>query len=158
MPVIHLTTFIAAPVERVFDLSRSIEVHKHSMSKHKEEPIGERINGLLGMGEEITWKARHLLKTRILKTKITSFNRPDSFTDEQITGDFKKMKHDHFFRAIENGAIMIDLFEFEIPYSFFGRLFNHLYLTAYLRSMLEERNKLIKEVAEGNKWKQYLIK
>ena len=44
MPVIHLTTFIAAPVQRVFDLSRSIDLHKHSMAKHKEEPIGAVIN------------------------------------------------------------------------------------------------------------------
>jgi ligand-binding SRPBCC domain-containing protein len=158
MPLIHLTTFIAAPVERVFDLSRSIDLHKHSMNKYKEEPIGDRINGLPGMGEEVTWKARHLFKTRILKTKITDFSRPDSFRDEQITGDFKKMKHDHFFKPIENGTIMIDLFEFEIPYSFCGRFFNHLYLTAYMKTLLEARNKLIKEIAEGNKWKQYLIK
>ena len=32
MPLIHLTTFIAAPAERVFDLSRSIDVHKKSLA------------------------------------------------------------------------------------------------------------------------------
>ena len=39
MPNIHLTTFIAAPVERVFDLSRNIDLHKESMTKHKEEAV-----------------------------------------------------------------------------------------------------------------------
>jgi hypothetical protein len=53
---------------------------------------------------------------------------------------------------------MIDLFEFESPYSSFGKIFNKLYLTAYIKSLLEERNKMIKEVAEGNKWKNYLNK
>ena len=84
MPVIHLTTFIAAPIERVFDLSRSIDLHKHSMTKYKEEPVGSIINGLVKKGDEITWRAHHLFKTRILKTRITSFDRPNSFTDELL--------------------------------------------------------------------------
>ena len=62
MPVIHLTTFIAAPIERVFDLSRSIDLHKHSMTKYKEEPVGSIINGLVKKGDEITWRAHHLFK------------------------------------------------------------------------------------------------
>ena len=36
MPFIHLTTFIEAPVQRVFDLSRSIDVHKLSMQRYAE--------------------------------------------------------------------------------------------------------------------------
>lgn len=158
MPTIHLTAFVAAPIERVFDLSRSVDLHKHSMLKHKEEPIGEVINGLLNKGTEVTWKAHHLFKTRILKTKITAFDKPNSFTDEQVTGDFKMMKHQHFFKPIENGTIMIDIFGFETPYKLLGRLVNGVYLTGYLKSLLEERNKMIKEIAEGNGWKNYLIK
>lgn len=156
MPVIHLTTFIAAPIERVFDLSRSIELHKHSMTKHKEEPIGAVINGLVKYGDEVTWRAHHLFKTRVLKTKITSFDKPRSFTDEQVAGDFILMKHQHFFKPVENGTIMIDIFEFKSPYGFAGRIFNSLFLTSYIRQLLEHRNKHIKETAEGNKWKNYI--
>ena len=28
MPTIHLTTFVAAPAQRVFDLARSIDLHR----------------------------------------------------------------------------------------------------------------------------------
>ena len=156
MPVIHLTTFIAAPIERVFDLSRSIDLHKYSMTKHKEEPIGAIINGLVKEGDEITWRAHHFFKKRILKTRIISFNRPNSFTDEQVAGDFALMKHQHFFKSIENGTIMIDIFEFKSPYGFAGRIFNKLYLTNYMRKLMEHRNKHIKETAEGNRWKNYI--
>ena len=158
MPTIHLTTFIAAPIERVFDLSRSVDLHKHTMRKHKEEPISGVINGLLNEGTEVTWKAHHLFKARILKTKITAFDKPNSFTDEQITGDFKMMKHQHFFKPIENGTIMIDIFRFETPYKLLGGLVNGIYLNGYMKSLLEERNKMIKAIAEGNGWKNYLIK
>ena len=47
MPSIHLTTFIAAPVARVFDLARSIEMHKQSMTKHKEEAVAGIRFGLI---------------------------------------------------------------------------------------------------------------
>jgi ligand-binding SRPBCC domain-containing protein len=156
MPQIHLTTFIEAPIERVFDLSRSIDLHKHSMAKHKEEPIGALINGLVKEADEITWKARHLFKTRVLKTKIAAFDKPNSFTDEQVSGDFSSMKHQHFFKPVENGTIMIDVFSFKTPYGFIGKILNKLYLSNYMKRLLEERNKQIKEIAEGNRWKNYI--
>jgi ligand-binding SRPBCC domain-containing protein len=156
MPEIHLTTFIAAPIERVFDLSCSVDLHKHSMTKHKEEPIGSLINGLVKEGDELIWKAHHLFKTRLLKVKVTAFDRPNSFTDEQVTGDFSSMKHQHFFKPAENGTIMIDIFWFDSPYGFAGKILNSLYLTNYMKKLLEERNKQIKEVAESNRWKNYV--
>lgn len=156
MPIIHLTTFVAAPVERVFDLSRSVDFHKHSMSKYKEQPVGATINGLLSKDSEVTWKARHLFKERILKTKVTFFERPHRFTDEQITGDFGMMKHEHFFKPCDNGTIMIDIFRFESPYKILGKVINKIYLTRYMKVLLEERNKALKEVAEGGRWKNYI--
>lgn len=156
MPEIHLTTFIAASVERVFDLSRSIDLHKHSMAKHKEEPIGSLISGLVKKGDEITWKAHHLFRTRILKIKITEFDRPNCFTDEQVAGDFSWLKHQHFFKPVENGTIMIDIFQFESSYGFAGKVLNKLYLTSYMKRLLEQRNRQIKEVAESNRWKNYI--
>ena len=65
-----------------------------------------------------------------------------------IKGDFKSIKHQHFFKSIENGTLMIDLFEFKTPYGVVGSLFNQLYLTNYLKRLLELRNKQLKEAAE----------
>ncbi len=59
MQLIHLTTFVAAPVERVFDLSRHLSVHKFSMSKYKERIISSKTSGLLGLNEDVKWEARH---------------------------------------------------------------------------------------------------
>jgi hypothetical protein len=75
MPQIHLTTFIEAPVERVFDLSRSIQLHKESMKRHKEEAVAGTRFGLIEKDETVTWKARHLFKTRILRTRIQQRNK-----------------------------------------------------------------------------------
>jgi ligand-binding SRPBCC domain-containing protein len=156
MQLIHLTNFIAAPIDRVFDLSRSITLHKQSMTKFGEKAIEGRLGGLIGLNETVTWKAKHLLKERRLKIKITSYNKPHIFIDEQVEGDFKKMKHEHHFKQVENGTIMIDQFYFESPHGQFGKLIDTFYLNKYLKKLLEERNRLIKKHAEGNTWKQYL--
>ncbi|MBA2330131.1 MAG: SRPBCC family protein [Chitinophagaceae bacterium] len=156
MPVIKLTTFIAAPVDRVFDLSRSIDFHKYSMNKYGEKPVDGRITGLIEENESVTWSAKHLFKTRRLTVRISKIQKPDLFIDELVKGDFHKLTHEHHFKTIENGTIMIDQFYFEIHYNILGSVLNRIYLTNYLKNLLVERNKSIKEAAESNRWKHYL--
>ena len=158
MPTIHLTTFIAAPAQVVFDLSRHIGLHKESMSAYKEEAVAGTRFGLIEKDETVTWKAKHLFKSRLLRVKITEMVKPEMFTDEQLEGDFKMMKHEHHFKPCENGTIFIDLFHFESPYGLLGQWFNSLYLTKYMKRLLEQRNNTIKEFAESDKWKKLLIK
>lgn len=158
MPTIHLTTFIAAPVDRVFDLSCSIELHKKSMSATGEQAIAGTVSGLIALDETVTWQAKHFRKTRRMKMRVTEMNRPSSFTDEMVEGDFRSIKHEHHFKAIDNGTLLIDFFHFETPYGGLGRMFNNLFLTRYLQRLLEQRNRTIREYAESNKWQQLLDK
>ena len=155
MPFIHLTSFIAAPQERVFDLSRSVALHKASMKDHDERIVDGTMSGLMNLNDTVTWTAKHLFKQRRLKIRISKIQRPEYFTDEQEAGDFKLMKHEHYFKPIENGTIMIDQFHFETV-GLMGKLVTKFYLEKYLTQLLKQRNKMIKEVAEGNMWKQYL--
>jgi len=158
MPNIHLTTFIAAPLERVFDLARSIDLHKKSMAHTGEQAVAGTTMGLIGAGETVTWKAKHLMKTRIMKIRISEMNRPVSFVDEMVEGDFQSFRHQHHFKQIDNGIFMIDIVDFESPYGKIGKLLNSIYLTKYLRTLLESRNEFIRNFAESNKWKDLLNK
>lgn len=156
MTTIHLTTFIEAPIERVFDLSRSIDLHRKSMSHTNEEAVAGTTTGLIALNEFVTWKAKHIGKVRVLKSRITDMKSPHSFTDEMVEGDFKQLKHEHHFKSTNNGTFLIDLFTFEIPYGFLGVLFTNLYLKKYMKRLLEQRNAVIKDYAESNKWKALL--
>jgi ligand-binding SRPBCC domain-containing protein len=156
MPYIHLTTFIAAPIERVFDLSRSVDLHKVSMQQYGEVPVQGTTFGLMNQDETVTWKAKHLFKERFLKIKLTFSKRPYAFIDEQVEGPFKSLKHEHYFKPIENGTLLIDQFRFETGRGRLGALFSNLYLTKYMERLLEQRNKMLKEVAEKNQWQKYL--
>jgi ligand-binding SRPBCC domain-containing protein len=156
MPTIHLTTFIQAPPVRVFDLSRSIDLHKKSMAHTGEEAVGGTRMGLINLQEFVTWKAKHLGKQRILKSKITAMLSPDHFTDEMAEGDFRSLKHEHHFKPVDNGTLMIDYMHYEMPYGILGQLVDRLYLKKYLTKMLETRNIAIKKCAETDQWKQFI--
>lgn len=156
MPYIHLTTFIAAPHDRVFDLSRSVRLHKESMERYKETAIEGTMSGMMELGDTVTWKARHFFKDRILKIKITGYKKPDYFIDEQVHGDFSMLKHEHYFKPIQNGTLMIDQFHYETGRGVLGKVLNRLYLEQYMTRLLNERNEMIKRLAEGNQWQQFI--
>jgi ligand-binding SRPBCC domain-containing protein len=158
MTHIHLTTFIAAPIERVFDLSRSIDLHKISTSSTREEAIAGKTSGLININETVTWKARHLFKTRQFTSAIPEMELPLYFKDEMIKGDFKSFAHKHHFKKIDNGTIMIDMIEFESPYGALGRFVNRVFFKNYVEKLLLKRNAVIKNFAETQKWKDILNK
>lgn len=156
MPKIHLTSFIAAPVERVFDLSRSINLHQISTSSTGEKAIDGVVSGLINKNETVTWQAKHFFKTRLFTSKITEMQSPAMFTDEMVKGDFVSFHHEHHFKPTANGTIMIDLLNFETPYGVLGKIVNKLFLRSYLEKFLAKRNAVIKEYAETQKWKTIL--
>lgn len=158
MPTIHLTTFIAAPVDRVFDLSRSIDLHKKAMAHTGEQAVAGTTMGLIGLDETVTWKAKHLYKTRIMKVRIAEMKAPHSFVDEMVEGAFKSMRHEHHFKQIQNGTLAIDIFHFESPWGALGKLVNKIYLRRYMEQLLNQRNRVIQEYAESDKWKFMLQK
>lgn len=149
MPLIHLQTFIKAPVETVFDLSRSVDLHTSSMAHHKEEVIAGIATGLMKKGDTVTWQARHLFQVRKLKVMITEMSTPAFFADEMLEGDFKKMRHEHYFQAQNGGTLMIDKFYFETPFGWLGKLVNLVFFKQYMTRLLLERNKELKQTAEN---------
>lgn len=156
MCTIHLTTFIAAPIERVFDLSRSISLHKISSAHTNKEAIGGITSGLINKNETVTWRAKHLFKIRYFTTRISEMQSPNFFIDEMQKGDFKSLKHEHHFKKIDNGTIMIDILNFESPYGIIGKWFNKIYLKNLLQKFIVQRNIVIKDYAEAGKWKALL--
>jgi len=157
MPKIELITEIKATLEICFDLSRSIDLHKISTAQTKEEAIAGKTRGLINLNETVTWQATHFGIRQNLTSKITAFERPNYFIDEQIKGIFKSMIHEHKFQQAEGKIIMKDIFEFHSPLGVLGKVFNKLVLTKYLEKLLTHRNQLIKEFAETDKWKLVLI-
>lgn len=156
MPKIELTTEIYSTIDICFDLSRSIDLHKISTAKTNEEAVAGRTSGIINLNETVTWQATHFGVRQKLTSKITLFDRPNYFTDEQVKGIFKTIKHEHKFEQKRDRVIMTDIFEFQSPCGILGEIFNKLILTNYMKELLIVRNQIIKEFAETEKWKEVL--
>lgn len=156
MVKIELKTEIKARKEIVFDLSRSIDLHKISTEHTKEEAIDGKTSGLIGGGESVTWRAKHFGIYQNLTSKITEFNRPDFFADEMVKGAFKSFRHEHHFEDINDITLMTDYFDYKSPFGFLGKLADMIFLKSYMKRLLEKRNLTIKEFAESDKWKEVL--
>jgi ligand-binding SRPBCC domain-containing protein len=156
MPEIRLETFINAPVERCFDLARSIDLHEVSLEYTNEKAIDGKTSGLIEKGEFVTWQARHFGIKQRLSVKITEMTPPNYFCDEMTKGAFKSMRHEHFFETRENGTLMTDKFYYKAPFWIFGVVFDYFILKNYMKRLLERRNQTIKRIAESDEWKKLI--
>ncbi len=156
MPIIKLETTINAPIERVFELSRSIDLHAESMSHTDERPIAGKTSGLINLGETVTWEATHFGIRQQLTSKITIYEPYVKFGDTMVSGAFARFDHEHFYEEIDGKTLMKDIFDYDSPLGFLGKIADFLFLESYMTSLLEKRNETIKRVAESDDWKKYL--
>jgi ligand-binding SRPBCC domain-containing protein len=147
---IEISTHINAPIERCFDMARSIDLHLISTQQTGEQAIAGRTSGLIELGETVTFRAKHFGVWQTFTSKVTEFNYPCSFTDEMVNGVFKSFRHEHIFIAINNQTVMQDIFIFESPFGTIGEWVNYLFLGWYMMDLLLKRNEVIKQAAEGD--------
>ena len=155
MPRIILETKIDAPIYRVFDLARSIDMHLISFDNMREKVIAGRKKGLINEHEFVTLKARPFMLWRKLTSAITIMSGPYFFEDKMIAGPFSKLQHKHFFEVAESDqkTVMKDVFDYKSPLGPLGCLADKLFLKRYLEKILIRRNHLIKTYAENEeKW------
>jgi ligand-binding SRPBCC domain-containing protein len=153
------TTRIDAPVERCFDLARSIEVHLLGNVHFGENAlaVGDVNSGLIEMGQTVVWRARHFWIWQTLTSRMTAFDPPVFFEDTMLRGAFKSMRHEHLFRSLpEGGTEMKDVLFFSAPLPVLGRLAELLVLRRYMWNLLHGRNVVLKQVAESDEWRKYL--
>lgn len=146
--VIELETIIECEINKCFDLTRDIDIHKLSTERTNEIAIAGRRTGLCELGDNITWEAKHFGVRQRLSVVITKFEKPYFFEDRMTKGAFKSMRHEHHFREVNGMTVMTDKFEYEVPFSFVGRFFDRIFLRNYMSQFLKTRNRVIKKIAE----------
>ena len=148
MTLIKLETFIRAPQELCFDLARNVDVHIASTAENGERAVAGVTYGLMELGDEVTWEAKHLGVQQRLTSKITALERPRMFVDEMQRGAFKSLRHLHRFEEKDGGTLMTDEMSFVSPLGILGRITDAVCLKNYMRRLLVKRNEHIKRVAE----------
>lgn len=100
-------------------------------------------SGLIGDGQDVTWRARHFGIPLTMTSRVTAFDYPHSFTDEQVKGPFKAFRHVHDFAPTATGSVMIDRVEFSAPLGFLGRAVERLFLARYLERLIVRRGQFL---------------
>jgi ligand-binding SRPBCC domain-containing protein len=126
------------------------------MSYTDEQIVGGVMSGLITLGQEVEWQARHFGLLLKLRVQITAIRRPNYFRDTMVKGLFRRFEHEHTFTEQDGGTLMADRLSFESPVPVLGKLFDILVLGPHLKHLLKERNRVIKSVAETEKWHKYL--
>ena len=153
------TTVIHAPIERCFDLSRSVEVHLLANVHWGEQAVVAAgvPSGLAGLHQKVTWRAKHFGIWLNLTNQITAMEHPRYLRVTMVRGIFRFMQADHLFQSLESGAtVMKNVFTIAAPLPLFGPLAEALFLRRYMLALVRERNAVIKRVAESSAWEQYL--
>ncbi|MBX2829077.1 MAG: SRPBCC family protein [Flavobacteriaceae bacterium] len=148
MTTITLHTEIAAGLETVFDLSRSVDLHLAAAVDTHEKAISGKTQGLLNLDDWVTWRGKHFGLFLTHTSKIVSFERPFQFTDLMVQGHFTYFVHQHEFQKSGNRIIMIDILKYRVPWGWLGAWFDRIFLKRHLTQFLMHRNACIKIQAE----------
>ncbi|KJC63995.1 Polyketide cyclase / dehydrase and lipid transport [Agreia bicolorata] len=136
-------THSTKPDHEMFDLARSIDSHTRSQAASGEKAVAGVTDGLIGLGQDVTWSARHFGIVFRLTSKVTEFDAPHRFVDEQTKGPFLSFRHEHRFEPASGGSVMVDRVEFVAPFGPLGRLVEKVALAPYLRRLIEERGRFL---------------
>ena len=143
-------TSVAASIEDVFELALSVDAHQASMARFGERAIGGVTSGTLHLGDEVTWRARHLGVTWTMTSQIAELDRPRRFVDQQVRGPFARFRHEHTFTEVGDSPSMEDLVTFDAPLGVIGVLVEPL-VRHHLRTLIEDRNEFLRRSAEAHR-------
>ncbi|MFW6774302.1 SRPBCC family protein [Nocardioides sp. CPCC 205120] len=149
MTDIEVRTLVDAPAAVVFDLELDVDVHAASLAGSEERATTSSGSRRLGLGDEVTFRARHLGLVWTLTSRVTALDRPHRFVDEQVRGPFRAMRHEHEFHERGAGRTeMVDRMTFTAPLGPVGAVVARAVLAPYLRRLLRQRAAYVQQVAE----------
>ncbi|KQQ05521.1 MULTISPECIES: SRPBCC family protein [unclassified Rathayibacter] len=140
---IECRTRSARPAAELFDRARDIDLHRASQAGARERAIGGVTSGLIGLGEHVTFRARHFGVPLTLTSAVTALDAPRSFVDEQTRGPFRRFRHEHRFEPDGAGSVMIDRVTFAAPFGVLGLLAERLVLARHLERLLVARGRFL---------------
>ena len=142
-------TTIAAPAARVFAQALSIDTHLESMATSNERAVAGVRTGRIGLGQSVTWRARHFGVVWTMTSQITELDEPNRFVDEQQQGPFRWFRHEHTFEQVLGATVMVDEVAFAAPLGPLGWVVERAALGWYLRRLIRHRGTHLKGLLEA---------
>jgi hypothetical protein len=119
--------------------------------------IGGVTTGLVDLGQQVTWRAKHFGLWHNLTSKVTATESPTYFQVTMVKGIFRFMQADHRLRGLPSGFTELkDFFSIAAPLPILGLIAERIFLRSYMMKLNRERNAVIKQLAESEDWQRYL--
>lgn len=174
------TVLIQAPLDRCWKLSTRVELVRKTLGMNA---VGGTTTGFVQANSRVAWRGWKFGLPTEHHTLITGYSAPHPaaveptlapelhadtpgqlvawFQDQQEKGRFAFFQHDHWLRehTDANGqpaTLLEDEVHFRLPFGPFGHLAARWILTPYIRGLVKRRFATIKELAEGEGWRQWL--
>jgi ligand-binding SRPBCC domain-containing protein len=145
---IEIVTEIGAAADVVFGLELDMDVHAASLATSGETATTSTGRRRVALGDEVTFRARHFGLVWRMTSRITAYEPPRRFTDEQVRGPFSALRHEHVFDDLGDGRTrMTDRMTISAPFGPLGLLVTRVVLAPYLRRLLKQRAAHIKHLA-----------
>jgi hypothetical protein len=87
--VIAVVSRINAALATVFDLELDVDVHAESWAESQETATTTTGRRQLALGDEVTFRARDFGLRWRMTSRISAYERPYHFVDEQTRGPFR---------------------------------------------------------------------
>ncbi len=155
MQTIRMTTMIAAPVERCFQLSLSIDLEAAVMARWGVRAIEGVTCGIIGDRQQVTWQGWQFGLPHRHTLMVSGLRAPTYFREVMERGSFASFVHEHHFATMNDGTRMRDELRFALPLGFAGQLAERL-VQRRLEQMLGARRERIRRAAESEQWRRYL--
>ena len=159
--VVRDSATINAPIQRCFLLSTSIELVQQTLGLRPIAAESRRSTGLITAGDQLVWRGWKFGLPQLHETLITGFDEPRFFQDTMGRGRFARFQHDHHFTPGQGAdgtatTLLSDEVHFTMPFGWAGALVGQWVMVPHVRGLVRRRFALLKRVAEGDAWRQYL--
>jgi ligand-binding SRPBCC domain-containing protein len=165
-PILESIT-ISAPIARCFALSTNIALVQRTIGMKlidSGEPGGVT-TGHIAANSRVVWRGWKFGLPIEHHTLVTAFEPPHPGSDGQLTayfedsqehGRFASFRHEHFLIQLGCKTELEDRIHFALPFGPLGRLAAKLLLEPYIRKQARQRFAMIKELAEGEGWSEWI--
>lgn len=157
MEKIALNTEIKAPIARVFDLARSVDLCQLARDQKEQVKRVFQTNHLLNESQSISWSAKFAGLKDQFTALITKMNSPHAIEEQLNFGHFVQFKHKRFFEEKEGKTIIRDEFVIDKTEGKLGIALDIESLKKQFKKTLKNQYKQLKKYAENeDQWMQIL--
>ena len=98
-------------------------------------------------GMKIDYMVKPLFKIPMYwQTEIFKVNKGKYFTDRQLKGPYKKWEHTHTFKPVNNGVLMEDIINYQLPLGFIGNLAHTLLVRKKIENIFTYRKNILEKI------------